>query len=152
MNIEPRKYNRRAGRWVIGSIVGVFFLVWACSPHAAPAAPRGSGGVANLPVATTAPYSAPYVAPQPRQPAPTETGVGEGVYEVGADLPAGKYKTAGAVPTDAIPLCYYARLKHNDGTFGDIISNDSSTGQLIVTVKVGEFFKTSGCQGWAKVG
>jgi hypothetical protein len=152
MNIEPRKYNRRALRWVIGTVVGVFFLVWACSPHAATPVPRGSGGVANLPVPTTAPYSAPYLAPQPTPAAAADTGVGDGVYEVGADLPAGKYKTPGADAGQLYVNCYYARLRHNDGSVGDILQNNNTKGQATITLKVGEFFQTTGCQGWAKVG
>lgn len=149
--IEPRRYNKRAGWIVVGSVAAVFLLVASCNPTGATPWPRGSGGVTNLPVpATVAAGYAP--APATTAAPAAADGIGEGVYEVGADMPAGKYKTAGAIPTDAIPLCYYARLKHNDGTFGDIIANDSSTGQLVVTVKVGEYFKTSGCQGWRKVG
>jgi hypothetical protein len=145
--IEPGRYNKRAGWIVVGSVAAIFLLVMSCQPTGASPWPRGSGGVTNLPVpATVAAGYSPAPAPA------ADDGIGEGVYEVGADMPAGKYKTAGAIPSDAIPSCYYARLKHNDGAFGDIIANDSSTGQLVVTVKVGEYFKTSGCQGWRKVG
>lgn len=147
MNIEPRAYNRRARKIMIGIFLGLVLLAGACAQ-----ARHGSGGVTNLPVPTTAPYSAPYVTPQPAPAAPADAGVGDGVYEVGADLPAGKYKTAGADEGQLFVNCYYARLKHNDGSVGDILQNNNVKGKATISLKVGEYFQTTGCQGWTKVG
>jgi hypothetical protein len=74
---------------------------------AAPPVERRHGHRARPPpevVTVTAP------APAPPRAGPLTT-VGDGVWEVGVDVAAGKYKTAG---TDSYG-CYYARLKNNDG-------------------------------------
>lgn len=122
-------------------------------------APRGSGGVVNLPVPTTVLGSPPpqvQALPSPPAslppvvPVADTSGVGEGVYEVGPDVPPGKYKTTGPIPGDVIPLCYYARLRHNDGAVGDIIQNNNLQGPGVVTIKSGEYFQTSGCATWVK--
>lgn len=76
--------------------------------------------------------------PAAGQPAPTTTaakapgGFGEGMYEVGADIKPGKYKTT--VPADAIN-CYWARLNSLDTS--DIADNGnlSPGGKGLVQVK-----------------
>ncbi|MGW3735165.1 hypothetical protein [Streptomyces sp. NPDC005148] len=76
---------------------------------------------------------------------------GEGQFLVGEDIQAGTYRTSG--PEDSvIPNCYWARLKNASGEFDAIIANDNIQGQGRVTVNKGEYFKTSGCQDWEKVG
>jgi hypothetical protein len=52
---------------------------------------------------------------------------GEGTYEVGVDIKAGKYKTSGGTN------CYFARLSSLDG--GDIIDNNLSDGPMIASIK-----------------
>ncbi len=76
------------------------------------------------------------------------TTIGEGNYEVGVDVQAGRYKTS--VPDDE--LCYWARNKDDSGD--SIIANELQDGpaQMSVTIKKGEFFETSGCGTWTKVG
>ncbi len=73
---------------------------------------------------------------------------GDGQYLVGEEIKPGTYKTAGA---DG-PNCYWARLKNASGELTAIIANDNVQGQTRVTVKKGEFFETSGCQDWKRVG
>ncbi|MFF1740743.1 hypothetical protein [Streptomyces mirabilis] len=77
---------------------------------------------------------------------------GEGQYLVGEDIQAGTYRTGGPEEDSVIPNCYWARLKNASGEFDAIIANDNIQGQRRVTVNKGEYFKTSGCQEWKKVG
>jgi hypothetical protein len=88
----------------------------------------------------------PAPAPSPAEPA---TGIGDGVWEVGVDVAPGKYKTTG---TNSFS-CYYARLKSNDGSLGDIIDNNLSEGPMTVTIKGSDgYFESTGCNDWTKVG
>ncbi|MEW9551356.1 hypothetical protein [Nonomuraea sp. NPDC050783] len=73
---------------------------------------------------------------------------GDGQYLVGEDVKPGTYKTAGADGSG----CYWARLKDASGELDAIIANDNVQGQTRVALKKGEFFDTSGCQDWKRVG
>lgn len=60
----------------------------------------------------------------------------DGTYEVGTgdgQVAPGKYRS----PGDG-GMCYWARLKHNDGAFGDIIANNLGQGQMILNVKASD--------------
>jgi hypothetical protein len=74
----------------------------------------------------------------------------EGTYEIGVDAEPGRYKTT--VPEDS-SNCYWARMKDDRGGLDSIIANDnvSPGARASVTVKSGEFFKSSGCGTWTKV-
>jgi len=74
---------------------------------------------------------------------------GDGQYEVGKDIPAGRYKTAGP-EEDAFSFCYWERTRDTSGGFGSIIANETVKGQGYATLKTGEYFKTSGCKPWVK--
>jgi hypothetical protein len=65
---------------------------------------------------------------------------GDGVYEVGADIKAGTYKTKGA------PGCYYAILNSSDTS--DIADNNNIDGPATVSVRNGQFLELSGCDDW----
>lgn len=87
----------------------------------------------------------------PAQQGPATSVRGEGQYLVGEEMDAGTYKTAG--PADSvIPNCYWARNKDASGEFGAIIANGNVQGPTRVTVRKGEYFQTTGCQPWEKVG
>jgi PASTA domain/Protein of unknown function (DUF732) len=78
--------------------------------------PAGTQQRAGNPVGVTLAPAAP-AAPQPL------TEVTPGTYEVGTgdgQVAPGKYKSSGP---DGGVVCYYARLKSNDGSNGDIIAN-----------------------------
>lgn len=92
-------------------------------------------------------------------------GVHEGTYEVTNNQPEyadvaealddeyiapGTYTTKG--PADGAPNCYWARMRDASGGTGSIIANDLVRGRAIVTLKEGEFFKTSGCKPWTSQG
>jgi hypothetical protein len=83
----------------------------------------------------------------PAQPAGPATRIGDGTYEVGVDMAAGRYKTTG---DGSIGLCYWERAKDDSGDLGSIISNDLFRGPGSVTVKNGEFAKLSGGCTWTK--
>lgn len=78
--------------------------------------------------------------PTPK-PKPT---IGEGIWTVGEDIPAGTYK----VTENAGEDCYWARLKPD----GDIIDNYLGGGRPKVRIRKGEQFETSGCPIFSKVG
>ena len=68
------------------------------------------------------------------------TVAGEGVYEVGADIKAGTYKTAGKRG------CYYAVLNSTDTS--DIADNNNLDGPGVLTVSTGQYLQVSGCADW----
>jgi hypothetical protein len=62
--------------------------------------------------------------PASAAPAPSDS-VGDGVHQVGSDLPAGRCRTDGPSASSVFPNCYDARLKNNSGEFDAIIANGS---------------------------
>lgn len=74
---------------------------------------------------------------------------GEGEYLVGEDIKAGTYKSAG--PSGDFG-CYWARLKDASGEFDAIIANNNLSGPGRVTLNKGEYFQTTMCQEWTRVG
>lgn len=86
-------------------------------------------------------YLCPGVQVKTKPVGPQTTIESDGVFEVGADMAPGKFKTSGG------PRCYWARLKANGE---DIIDNDLPGGPTTVTVKAGELFKTQSCGTWTK--
>lgn len=149
-------------------VASLFLLIILLAAAACSANPQKPAGLLTPPTSTPAPTSrvwptgtaatSVYV-PEPTttKPAPTaaptkpagpRTSFGEGVWEVGVDIAAGKYKTTGS---DGYG-CYYARLKTGDGSLGDIIDNNDTDGPATVTIKSSDgYFDTSGCAAWSKV-
>jgi hypothetical protein len=72
--------------------------------------------------------------------------VGPGTYEVGTgngQIAPGKYF---ALAPTSRSTCYYARLRNNDGEAGDIIAEELSHDQIIMTVRASDGYVTvSGC-------
>lgn len=141
----PEKRRRRWPWVLLGVPIGMLVMLVligigngptrAAAPTTTPAASGGSVSTADTSgEAPTAP------------PGPLTT-FGEGTWEVGVDIAAGKYKTTGP---DG-PNCYYARLKTGDGSMGDILDNNNSNGPVTVTVKESDgYFETQGCADWAR--
>lgn len=78
------------------------------------------------------------------------TSVSDGEYEVGKDIAAGRYRTAGA-DQGLVSLCTYSISKTQGGS--DYIDVGTVTGekeQAYVTLKKGQWFKAQGCQPWAR--
>jgi uncharacterized membrane-anchored protein YhcB (DUF1043 family) len=65
---------------------------------------------------------------------------GDGVFEVGADMKPGMYKTPGSAD------CYYAVLADANGN--NIISNNITSGPATVTVSAGQFLEVTRCADW----
>ena len=87
-------------------------------------------------------------APKPAPtPAPASATFSDGTYKVGADIPAGSYRTAGGGGSP----CYYARLKTDDTT--SYIANNLSSGPMRMTVRSSDGYVelSGGCE-WTKVG
>jgi hypothetical protein len=125
----------------------------------------GAGGLANsgkpvsadvATVTTTVTITAPAVASSatttqpaatkpPPPPAPT---IEDGVWTVGTDFPAGKYR----VKENVQDTCYWEITK--SGTNGSsIVENDIVTGgRPTVTLRKGQDFKSQDCGIWVKIG
>lgn len=74
----------------------------------------------------------------------------DGTLAVGVDIEAGTWRTT--VPEDS-PICYWARLRSTDGSFGAIIANGNANpgAKLTVTIKrTDKAFETNGCGTWTK--
>jgi hypothetical protein len=93
-----------------------------------------------------APPTMPETPPTTVEPAGLPTSMGDGTWEVGEDIPSGKYQTPGGDD------CYWARLKHNDGSAGDTIEKNLGAGPQTITVKQKEYLQSLGCGTWNKVG
>lgn len=72
----------------------------------------------------------------------------EGMWEVGKDIPAGKYRTKGALES-IIPLCVWD-IKSSKGDMIDFGTLSEPDAQGIVTLKAGQTFTTNGCKDWTK--
>lgn len=68
----------------------------------------------------------------------------DGVFEIGTDKNAGRYKTDGG------PDCYYAILNSPDTS--DIATNTLPGGPATVDLPPGKFFDTARCGVWKRVG
>lgn len=117
----------------------------AASPTHDVAASTASSAPASL--KTTAPAAS---AKRTASSVPTRVS-GDGEYLVSTDMQSGTYRTAGPAD-DSLGICYWERDRNASGDFSAIIANDSVSGSSVVTVKRGEYFKTSGCQDWVRVG
>lgn len=139
----PAPKARHRWPWVVGIVVA--FLVGI--------GVGGAGDRSTPAAATSTPQLAPAAPAQAAAPveqeAPAPSGplttVGPGTYEVGTgdgQVAPGKYRSPG--PDGA--ACYYARLKNNDGVLNDIIDNEISQGQTLLTVKDSDgYLEVQGC-------
>ena len=144
-------------------------VITAVGTASAPAAtPPAATPPAATPPAATAPssqpprnVSVPTTAPQQRAtttaavpaaaaPVGAATSVRDGTYEVGKDISAGRYKTAGPPTKATIRNCRWQSAKDDSGELRSIISSGDTQGPGSVTVKAGEFFQTSGGCTWTK--
>jgi hypothetical protein len=146
----PPPSPRKKWPWVVGGIVALI-VVGSIATNGAKkptvaVAPSGQGTTNAQAAAGAAPAAA---APAPSGP-PSE--VGDGTYQVGTDIDAGRWKTAGPDKSSVFPVCYMARHKDDSADFRSIIANDSLQGPGSVTVKKGEFLELKGGCTWTKVG
>ena len=160
---SPRRWPWALGGVVVGLLVGGA-VATAATPTAAVTATASTPArtvtvTAPPPPVRTVTVTVPAPPPETvtvEAPPPTAAGpsgplttFGEGTWEVGVDIAPGKYKTSGSTSSG----CYYARLKQNDGSLGDIIDNNIQDGPMTVVIKSNDgYFETSGCEDWVKVG
>jgi hypothetical protein len=128
--------KRSKAPWIIlGVVLGLFLIL-------------GVGCMAVLGSAGSVLSSAPSTTgPGPQAPALSSgplTTFGEGKYEVGKKILAGRYSTEGG------DNCYFARLRDDSGKITSVIVNDISSGPNTVTVKAGEYFQVRGNCTWTK--
>lgn len=146
---KPPKVKRWP--WILG--IAVAFVLGIVIGSAGKAS---SGSNTAGPTATVqAPASGGEAKPEqaeapPPAPAGPATTMDSGTYQVGVDVQAGQYKTAG--PPEGGLGCYWARLKDDSGSFDSIIANGNLEGQGSVTTNDGEFIQLSGDCSWNKVG
>lgn len=138
---------------ITSGVAAAVCLLWLVITAVGAATAPSSQPPRNVSVLATAPQqraTTTAVAPAPAPPGGAATSVRDGTYEVGKDMAAGRYKTAGP-PTDAIIKdCYWQRAKDDSGELRSIISSGDAQGSGSVTVKAGEFFQTSGGCTWTK--
>jgi len=78
-------------------------------------------------------------------PARPLTQISDGTWRVGIDIEPGTYRTEGT------ESCYWERLNGFSGEFGDLIANDFSTGQAIVSILQNDAgFTSQGCGNWTR--
>lgn len=70
--------------------------------------------------------------------------VGDGVWQVGSEIPAGIYRSP------AGSSCYWAIL--NSADTSNIANNGGFTANQTVTLTAGKWFESSGCGNWTKIG
>lgn len=130
---------------IVLAIVG---LVLACSGGIAIGASMGSGPADSPSVAAGSAESTNTPAKPARKVEQTTPSIDDGVWTVGVDMPAGRYRTTAAVSS----RCYWQISKTGGDGVSDIISNDlPGGGRPQVTLKVGQDFKTDNCGTWHKV-
>lgn len=145
--------NRNRWPWLLGGLVVLLLL--GCVLMGALLAGSGpnNSGLGEAPtVAPSVTANPPVKSSVPAAKAkPKAVGVAEGGYYVGDDLPAGKYRTPGA-RREVITLCYWEVRTNGepDGPIGQQGVTDKIDEPGNVTLRKGDYFKTTGCERWIK--
>lgn len=83
-------------------------------------------------------------APPPPPPPTKALTFGNGVHQIGPNLPAGTYRTRSNSSG-----CYWARLSGFSGELNDIIANNVSDSRVVVTIGAGDAgFESDNCATW----
>lgn len=140
---------------MVGGVILLFIIIGIANGGTTPATPAAAPPATSAPAAAAPPATPAPATPAPQQPAPAApagpaTTAGDGTYQVGVDITAGRYKTPGPDKTSVVPNCYYQRAKNDSGSFDAIIANNNSAGPNSVTVAKGEFVTFSGGCNWTK--
>jgi hypothetical protein len=139
---DPRKRSRRRWPAAVGGLAAGLAVgtVGAVATIGAMSAP---GPVAVRATAAQQPSFTANVS----VPGRTLTAFGDGTWQVGVDVAAGTYTSAGA----AGPACYYALRAAMAG--GDVVNSTVSTGPAtVVLTEADGWFETSGCATWTRTG
>ncbi|MFD7709728.1 hypothetical protein [Streptomyces sp. NPDC059786] len=163
----PPKPSARRRPWITYGVISLVALFFGVGIGASGSDETGSGSSGDAKAAPRPTVTVTEMAQAEAEPGPTVTETvtakpkktkkagpassfsGEGEYLVGEDIKAGTYKTAGP---DGGFGCYWERAKDASGEFGSIIANNNLQGPGRVTINSGEYFKSSGCEKWVKVG
>lgn len=158
---RSRRRYLRWGLWTLGALIifGLGMSAGRGSPPPTPTPAAQGSTVETVTVTVTAPAPPPETItvevpapPPPAPPAPVAppplTSVSAGTYQVGkgpGKIAPGSYQSPGPDP-GGIGICYYARLKANDGSLGDIVDSGVSEGPSIMNVADSDgYVEISGC-------
>jgi hypothetical protein len=127
-------------------IIGGITAIGAATGNPAAGTSPSPVYVTVTPAGATGASQPPQAAPKTSPPKPPPPTIEDGIWTVGADMPAGRYRVTANVSSG----CYWAITK--TGSNGDdIISNDlPSGGRPTVTLKAGQDFTSQDCGTWAK--
>jgi hypothetical protein len=141
----PTPKKSRSWPWIVAAVLAVFIGIGIVANDTNPASsPSGE------PQADTAPATA--AAKAPAKPAGPAGTMDVGVYQVGVDVQAGRYKTPGPPTDDPMDMCFWSRNSNDSGEFEAVIANGIVEGPGSVTVNRGEFVEITGACSWTKVG
>lgn len=106
-------------------------------------APSPTSAPTNIAIKTNTPKPMPSNTPRPAVPSVPSFGSGKKI--VGADIPAGTYRSKGGSG------CYWERLSGFSGTLENIIANDNAVGPTIVTIApTDKGFNSVRCATWTQ--
>jgi hypothetical protein len=147
---QPAAKVKAKRRWVLPTVTGVACLVvgigiGGSGGGTSTAATAGAPATFTKTQVVTVPAVPSTVTQPPAAPAGPATTVGDGVYQIGADVAAGRYKTTG--PSDGMP-CYYAILNSTSAT--DIATNNVLQGAGYLTAPAGKYPQLTGGCTWTK--
>ena len=152
-DMQPARRKKRPGPVVGLAITGVMIFAFGISVGSAGKSSTAAGSTPTATVTKTVETPGPTTtvtapAPVPPPPPGPATTISEsGIYVVGVDIAAGKYKTTEGGG-------YFAILKDPTAPTDDvanILTNDNPRGQAFVTLKAGQGFETTGSMTWVKV-
>lgn len=148
VNPQPTKKKNPIWPWMVGAAIAV-----VCGVGGLVAVAIGAGGVDDQTTAVTTPTTASGAgkAGTPSKKAvAAASDIDEGMWLVGKDVKAGKYRTAGAVKS-VIIMCYWD-VRTDTGDESILSENQGVIDKIgapgFVTLKNGQYFKTSGCAPW----
>ena len=145
-----------AGGLIVGLAIGAIGTAATTSGNSSIAAPppvtrtvtEPASPSAAEPASAYVPEGTPQVAVPPTADSGPLQNLGPGTYEVGTgagQAAPGKYKSTGPDSGNYVG-CYYARLKNNDGSLGDILDNNITQGPSVLTIKPSDgYVEINGC-------
>lgn len=137
----------------VGAVVAIIIITSSGSKAPAPAATTVSAPTATATTALPAPAAqAPASPVPPAQDSGPARQFGAGTYEVGTDVKAGKYKTAGPGSDDIMKSCAWSRKKDASGDLGSLIAFNIVQGPGVVTINKGEVLDATGSCTWTFAG
>lgn len=140
----PRHTGRRRAL-IVAAAVAAGLVALACANPSTDDPAQSQQDASNRAAATATSAAAPTAqtttaAPTKTSPAPVT--LTNGVYTIGEDAPAGRYKVTERAPAD----CYWSRTKGQD-----IIDNGLGGGFPSFTTKTGETVEIMGCPDFARL-